>query len=356
MPAENQFFLEGQQYYNDGRYAEAIPLLEAAAEADPEYLWSYYYLAKSHLFVKNEALAIRYFSKLIESKEALVSGLISDCYDGLAICHLQRKELSRANEYCALAIQANPDNLSAKHNQALVYLEYLKYEAFLSGMASMEYQRKCEALLTDILQRDPTHCHALHSMASLYKFRKDLESALHYYIQAKLHCPATDKATKDTILYNLAECYAQIGHAHYKADDFQSARSYYEKALGENKGHYVAQSQLGMCFYQLKNYVKAQEYFDELTTITTATDEEKADALMNSAACLRELKKYVRAQKALDEAQKLAPDDKTLPKEQETLRDAAATSIQVHVRGFLGKIHQENGNLQPEMAVSEFTL
>lgn len=358
MLTDQQSFETGRQHYDAGRYEEAIHFFLEAIRTTPEpeldiYCDLHRYLAKSYLYSGKITQAIEHFTSLVTIAPS--DNTLSDCYDGLAICYLQQRNLREAGECCALALQYNTNNLSAKHNQALVYLEYLQYDEGLSSTDRAKYGATCKKLLIEILSCDQTHYQALNSMASLYELHEEYDKALRYYTRAKLHCPETDAATKKAISDNLSECHAQIGHVCYQIKEYKSAGICYKNALRENEGHDVARSQLGMSFYRLQNYVAAQICFDKIIT-TATTDQDKADALMNKAACLRELKKYSRAQEALNRAEQLVTGDVTLLDEQQALRYAAATRIQSQVRVFLGKIHQEAGSLHTEKAVSEFGI
>ncbi len=322
MPV-SKHFTQGKQYWEQGKYKEAIIELHIALQEDSTYMPTYYYLGKSLLSLKSFHPAKHYFQKLIDSQSEAQSEAgqkTSDYYDSLAMCEQHLGEHELANQHYDLALSHDSKNQSALHNKALLGL-ILAEQIEHHTEAYTHLKTKSIELLTELLAYNNTHEYAWNTKARWFELDEKYDEATQFYLKAKQYCPESDSQLRQIISTNLAQCAAQAGHIYYKAGDYSSAIQYYRIALQEDKTVTPALYHLGWSYYFSKLYDEAQTQFTTLYEIETKP-EDKADALVGRAACFRERQKYLPAEQDLQLAKQLSPEDETVTQELDKLKPA----------------------------------
>ncbi len=300
---EPESFVRGKGSYGLGHYELAIQQLEIAANEQPDYAATFYYLGKAYLSVRRMNDAVEAFNCFLQSQPNC-----ADTLDSLGVCYQNLNQLANALSCYNLALFINPDHFSARHNRGNYYVMQNDFDKALIDL---------NRALT-IRAYSP---HVLLSLANMYDKMGQYAIAETTYLSAKTQCPISDIDTLNAINVNLTETLLSLGHVLYQDDKFISARCYYERALDISPHNACALTQMGMTFYKLGSFSTAFPYFK--TVSETAKDpSDIAVAKLNMASCLREQGCLREALELANAANELTPDDEDVLDEIATIEKA----------------------------------
>jgi tetratricopeptide (TPR) repeat protein len=157
----------GNQYYNQGKIAEAVPLYEKAIELDPEYSDAYTNLGLLHYESGRIREAVALYEKAVQ-----ITPKHSMAHTNLGVAYYDLGRRAEALSSYKKAIELNPDNAEAYNNWGIV-----EYHLGNDGAAAELYQKAIEA--------DPAYAKAYSNLAIVYWRKKQYNLAIEYCDKAK---------------------------------------------------------------------------------------------------------------------------------------------------------------------------
>jgi len=111
-------FSKGLNYYDQGRWREAIKAFERAALAEPDYHLAYFALGITYSRLELWDEALTSFAKAVA-----LSPYHAESYLGLGVAYTVLGRDSDALEVCRKAVQIKPEYAQAHYALALIYLK-----------------------------------------------------------------------------------------------------------------------------------------------------------------------------------------------------------------------------------------
>ncbi|MFN7038899.1 MAG: tetratricopeptide repeat protein [Alphaproteobacteria bacterium] len=300
---ESEDFVKGKENFGLGKYQEALICFNQALKEVEKYknippieIYAsckasiYYYIGKSHLYLKQyDEAAIAFYKKTEWTPECY------DSFDSLGLAYQNIGHIVKAEECHIIALEINPNFSSALHNLGLLKFKQGKYS-------------ESSSLLFKAYSIDKENPYILHSLANLLDKIGQSKESLQYY-EAGLKFVSKDNTELfNALKQDYSEALNQVGHELYQDNKFDEASKYYSKALYHNPKNIITLNQLGMCASEQGNPSKALEYFNQIIKISEGKD---ADAWLNRAYCLMKQNKLILAKGAINISLDLNPDDET---------------------------------------------
>lgn len=188
---DDEDFVAGINFFNAGKYKEAIDIFLMVAEKFPENVEPFYNLGVSHLRNGNPESAIKALEKVIALKPDTV-----EAYFALGECYFNLGQSEKALEAFSKATNFQPDNAKAYYNLGIVYYKYDKtdeaigflekaieldpklssayYQAGLAGIKK-GYFEKAIKYFEDFLKLNPESSEANQAKAIVEELKKKLK-------------------------------------------------------------------------------------------------------------------------------------------------------------------------------------
>jgi len=112
-------FSQGLNYYDQGRWQEAIKAFERAAQAEPDYQLAYFALGITYSRLEFWEKALASFAKAVA-----LSPYHAESYLGLGVVYTVLGRDNDALEVCRKAVQIKPEYAQAHYALALIYLKF----------------------------------------------------------------------------------------------------------------------------------------------------------------------------------------------------------------------------------------
>jgi tetratricopeptide (TPR) repeat protein len=271
--------LRGEQFYDDGRYQEALLFFKRAIAINP---------ADVHATIRlgNIFFTLGKYQEALETYErALTLDPMNAAYElerAKALIALKRDD--RALEACARAQQLDPLNAEAYSVQGNLYLEL-----GLDERALQCYEQAIE--------RDPKNpCYYSRRGDALRWLGRDAE-ALAAYDQALRLKPASREAC--------AALFRAKAHAYYNLDRYPAALDFYSRTLDLEPDDADSYYYKGQVLYQLQRFEEALEAFNQALELKS----ESAPYHAHRGYTLYQLQRYEEALQALDNSLAIDSDD-----------------------------------------------
>ena len=156
----------------------------------------------------------------------------------MGVAYTHWKKFRKALEAFERAIEINPNYADAHNNKGNTFKEKGEYD-----LAIKSYGRA--------LYLNPEYIDAITNLGIIYDITNDFSKAELYFKQALALNPGNT-----SVLYNFANCL-------FNVKNYKQSISVCEKILELDASFYFAYSRIGLCYIQLENMKKAQEYFEK---------------------------------------------------------------------------------------------
>lgn len=140
-----------------------------------------------------------------------------------------------------------------------------------------------------------------------YKLTPEIDTALHYYLQA------IDLAEEINELYTLTASHLNAGICYYKKQNKDKAKLFLSKAVEYSQNEFedneylrsLSFGMLGYTYFHQEDYEKAREYFERLDVLSTKNKDNKTLSIWldNLAATYSKLGRYDKAEAAIRKCQ-----------------------------------------------------
>ncbi|MFC1743074.1 tetratricopeptide repeat protein [Candidatus Riflebacteria bacterium] len=250
----------GQYYLEHGDFFAAKKEFQVAKSLNPEYLEPYYYLGKSHFFLKNLNQALSEFEKMQEmAKPSIIS---KDCRylliqaDGLAYLGRCFEKLS------------TPERAITCLKQALSYYEqFIQHETIISGI--IFEHKEVLYLLIQLLIKKKEFEEARNYLTSLEEqFEVCAESIYlkaELFVQQNFWDGALAEYKKLTQFSDeVVNVHLKIARVYVLSESYDKAILEYENIIREWPENMEGHLKLGQLYKELKMYDKADECFNNL--------------------------------------------------------------------------------------------
>ena len=325
--------LTGNAYFNREQYADAIPLLERFAEANPSALTrsDYYQLGYACYRTASYAKGIKWFQEVIREQDSLSQNAwyhLADCYlktnqkkfAGEAFLATSKMSFNKeiAEEalfnYARLSIETN----FSPYNEAIKAIR-----AYISANPTSNRIDEANNLLAQLLLVTKNYKTALEIIETVKNKDEQLKDAyqkIAYYRGVELYNDhdyrealtlfakslqyTSDRSIAAQSLYLSAEAY-------YQLNNWDKAADYYEqfstaKGAPSSPGFLYVNYNLGYCFFKQKQYAQANTYFKRFVQDKRIKDNRSlSDAYIRSADCYLMSKNFSEAIRNYDEALQL---------------------------------------------------
>jgi len=169
-------FEQGLGLFNQGKYSEAVPLFQKAAELEPEYTQAYIYLGRSYLNLRQWFEAIpplrtAYRLSPGETKKEAINFLL-DALIGAALSELKQGNFTSSIGYLREALDVEPGSDKAKNelvNTMLAYGGNLLSEGNFSDAITQ---------FTEAIELSPNNLDAYLGLAKAYLNKGDFIDAM----------------------------------------------------------------------------------------------------------------------------------------------------------------------------------
>ncbi len=325
--------LTGSVYFDRGEYAEAIPLLERFAEANPSALTrnDYYQMGYACYKTANYTKGIKWFQEVIREQDSLSQNAwyhLADCYlktdqkkfAGEAFLATSKmnfnKELAEEAlfNYARLSIETN----FSPYNDAIKAIR-----AYISNNPNSQRIDEANNLLAQLLLVTKNYKTALEIIESVKNKDEQLKAAyqkITYYRGVELYNDRDYKNAVELLSKSLQydndrsislQSLYLIAEAYYQLNNWDKAAEYYEqfsttKGASQSPGFLYVNYNLGYCLYKQKQYTRANVYFKRFVSETRIKDNRSlSDAYIRSADCSLMSKNFNEAIRSYDEALQL---------------------------------------------------
>ena len=290
------------------RDLEALPLIESALKARPNYAEAFANRALVRLRAKNITSAIEDSEIAISLKPHL-----TQIWGLLGSLHYQNKNLSGAIEALKKAQALEPDNVSCmidlgeflrqdqRIEEAIVILEEATEKApenanaWINLGTALQQNNKIEsaqAAYKKALAINPNSAEVCNNLGSIAKDSKDWESARKYFEQAI------------TIKPDLAEVHSNLGVTLKELGRLKEAETSYNKAISIKPEYADAHSNLGITLYELGKLEDAETSYKKAIAIKPGY----VEAHYNLGVILKELGRPEEAEASFAQVIRLKPD------------------------------------------------
>jgi len=121
-------FEQGLSYFNQGKYAEAIPYFTKATELEPEFAQAYLYLGRSHLNLNQWVEAVpplrtAYRLAPLETKKEAVNILL-DALLGAALSQVKQGNFQASFDYLREGLNLAPESDKSKTELGSTVIQY----------------------------------------------------------------------------------------------------------------------------------------------------------------------------------------------------------------------------------------
>lgn len=332
-PSVEMIRLTGNALFNKGQYAEAVPLLERFAEANPSALTrnDYYQMGYACYKIASYEKGIKWFQEVIREQDSLSQNAwyhLADCYlktnqkkfAGEAFLTTSKmsfnKELAEEAlfNYARLSIETN----FSPYNEAIKAIR-----AYIAANPTSKRIDEANSLLAQLLLITKNYKTALDIIESVKNKDEQLKTAyqkIAYYRGVELYNDRDYKAAIAHFTKSLQypndrtvslQCLYLTAEAFYQLNNWDKASDYYEqfgKAKGASliPGYLYINYNLGYCLFKQKQYSQANVYFKRFVADTRIKDNRSlSDAYIRSADCSLMAKNFNEAIRSYDEALQL---------------------------------------------------
>jgi tetratricopeptide (TPR) repeat protein/2-polyprenyl-3-methyl-5-hydroxy-6-metoxy-1,4-benzoquinol methylase len=290
------------------RDLEALPLIEKALKARPNYAEAFANRGLVRLRAKNTSDAIEDFEKAVAVKPHL-----TQIWELLGALRYENKNLSGAIEALKKAHTLEPNNMNCMINlgeflrqdqrseEAIAILEEATQKvpenasAWINLGTALQQDNKIEnaqAAYKKALAINPNSAEVCNNLGSIAKDTEDWESARKYFEQAI------------TIKPNLAEAHSNLGITLRELGRLEDAETSYNKAIAIKPDYAEAHSNLGVTLRELGRLEDAEKSYNKAIAIKPNL----AEAHSNLGVTLRELGRLEDAETSYNKAIAIKPD------------------------------------------------
>jgi tetratricopeptide (TPR) repeat protein len=291
------------------RDLEALPLIERALIARPNYAEAFVNRAMVRLRAKNTTGAIDDLEKV-----GILKPHFTQIWELLGTLRYQNKDLSGAIEALKKAQALEPDNVYRMINlgeylrqdqrieEAIAILEEATVKApknanaWINFGTALQQDNKIEnakVAYKKALSINPISAEVCNNLGSIAKDTKDWESARKYFEQAI------------TIKPDLVEAHSNLGIAMQELGRLEDAEASYNKAIAIKPDYAEAYSNLGLLLTQTGDLEGSQNMHERAIKL----DSEKWNIYYNYSICLFEIGHIDSAADAMKKAESIAPEN-----------------------------------------------
>jgi tetratricopeptide (TPR) repeat protein/SAM-dependent methyltransferase len=256
------------------RDLEALPLIERALKARPNYAEAFANRALVSLRAKNTTGAIEDFERACELKPHL-----TQIWELLGTLRYQNRNLSGAIEAFKKAQALEPDNVNRMINLG----EFLRQDQRIE---------EAIAILEEATEKAPENVRAWINLGAALQQGNKIENAKIAYKKALAINP------------NSAEVCNNLGSIAKDTKDWESARKYYAQAITIKPDLAEAHSNLGIILQELGRLEEAEKSYNKAITIKP----DLAEVHSNLGNTLKELGRLEEAETSFKKAIEIKPD------------------------------------------------
>lgn len=218
---------------NEGRYQEAVQVLQAVIASDPDCAPAYNNLGAIYYLCKDYYLAANAYQSALDVRPDYI-----DAYYNLGLACIKCNDYEQALSVFKSLLKLKPDHMGAHFQLGSLFLQRNDYKS-----AEVEF--------TWVVDYYPEHFESLANLALCYLHLGKLDVAVKLYLRA-LAINADDA----DILYNLGVIHMQQGYAAVGLE-------YYLQAVKSNPDYFQAHYNLAGAFLMRRDYEKAKLHFME---------------------------------------------------------------------------------------------
>ncbi len=312
-------YKRGIQYYNEGKYEQAVEELEKvigeAGRNNPSYALGMFYAAESHVHIGNAKFhsgnyqgALSHFKKALEENPTY-----PDIYYRVGVIYHRLDKPDMAEKYLNKAIQLN-----SRYFEAICYLGMLLYEEERKKEAGSLFQRAMEIgreMPTTISKYLSTHLDSEKTdIPPLKKLKDVISSDSDFEVMVKNGVAAFNTSDYERAAESFARAcelhpdYADIrfklGLSYLKQSRYTEAGQQLNRALEINENYTEARFYLGLAYLDQGMYRRALEHFERASREKPGY----ADILCYLGAAYFYLGEENKAREALEGSLKISPD------------------------------------------------
>lgn len=222
---------------NEGRYQEAVQILQAVIATDPQCAPAYNNLGVIYYACADYYLAANAYQAALDIRPDYL-----DAYYNLGLASNQCGDLEQAISAFQSLLKLKPDHVGAHFQMGNIYLKKCAYEC-----AASEYQW--------VLSHYPEHFESLANFALCNMHLGKLDVAGKAYVAALQVNP-----DDSDIIYNLGVIHMQQGYA-------TQGLTYYLQAVQKNPDYFDAHYNLAAAYLMRRDYENARLHFKEALRI-----------------------------------------------------------------------------------------
>ena len=267
----------GIQYFNEGKYEEAVEELEKAIEhlghSDPEYALGMFYAAESHAHLGSAKFHAGDFDGALEhfSKAVRENPTYPDLFYRMGVIHHRTGDEEKAIENLRRAIELN-----GSYFEAVCYLGVLLYEKGEREEADELFGRAVEIgaqtpspiskFLSEHLAGKETDIPPLAAIRDLISTDTEFEDSLKEGIEAfntsNFGLAVSAFRTAADIHPDYADVRFKLGLAYLREGEHESATKEFQEALAINPGYTEARFYLGVAHLDQRLFSKALPHLE----------------------------------------------------------------------------------------------